>query len=117
MKSEMIACCGVDCGACPAYHAKLKDDDDLRKKTAKEWSQPEYEIPYQDINCDGCRTSEDESIFKHWPTECPVRLCVLERNLENCAYCDDYVCDKLEGVLQMMGKSARENLGRIRAAQ
>jgi len=30
---------------------------------------------------------------------CPVRPCVIERSIENCAYCDEYICDKLEGLI------------------
>jgi len=26
---------------------------------------------------------------------CPVRPCVIEKGLENCAQCADYVCEKL----------------------
>ena len=112
MTAEMIACCGLDCSACPAYIAKRTDDDELRKKTAEEWSQPGYTVPYQDVNCDGC-TSEGE-FFKHWCLECPVRLCVKDRELENCAYCDDYVCDKLESVFKIAGNTSRERLEQIR---
>jgi hypothetical protein len=64
---------------------------------------------------------------------CPVRPCVLERNLENCAECDEYICDKLkerivvyEEVIQRVGKDIPkdaytcfiepyENLGRLDA--
>jgi len=28
--------------------------------------------------------------------ECPVRRCVIEKGLQNCAYCSEYVCKKLE---------------------
>ncbi|MHA2425155.1 MAG: DUF3795 domain-containing protein [Candidatus Thorarchaeota archaeon] len=116
MNSEMIACCGLDCSGCPAIKAKQNNDDELRKKTAQDWSQPEYEVPFQDVNCDGCRQSSDETIFKHWPPNCPVRNCVFERKLENCANCDDYICDKLDGVLKMMGSAAKDNLEKIRSA-
>jgi hypothetical protein len=26
---------------------------------------------------------------------CGIRLCAIERKLENCAYCNDYACEKL----------------------
>ena len=26
---------------------------------------------------------------------CPVRPCIIERGLDNCAQCDEYVCEKL----------------------
>ena len=87
MTEKILGCCGLTCTKCPAYIAKRTNDDELRKKTASEWSQPDYEVPPEDVNCDGCRSSGE--IFKHWPTNCPVRNCVYERNLENCANCED----------------------------
>ena len=36
---KIIACCGIACSECPAYIAFKNDDDDLRKKTAKQWSE------------------------------------------------------------------------------
>ncbi|HQJ56387.1 MAG TPA: DUF3795 domain-containing protein [Caldisericia bacterium] len=36
---KMMAYCGFDCTKCPAYIAKKENDDELRIRTAKEWSQ------------------------------------------------------------------------------
>jgi hypothetical protein len=33
--------------------------------------------------------------------DCPVRPCVIEKGLENCAQCDAYVCEKLKQRLVM----------------
>jgi len=30
---------------------------------------------------------------------CPVRPCVIERGLDNCSQCEEYVCDRLAGRL------------------
>ena len=27
---------------------------------------------------------------------CPVRPCVMSRDIDNCAHCDDYICEKLK---------------------
>jgi hypothetical protein len=27
---------------------------------------------------------------------CPVRPCVIERGLDNCSQCEEYICDKLK---------------------
>ena len=36
---EMIAYCGLDCGKCEARIATVANDDELRKKVAKNWSE------------------------------------------------------------------------------
>ncbi len=49
----------------------------------------------KDINdCDGCKANTGRlfSMCK----DCEIRKCVVERNIENCAYCKDYACDKLK---------------------
>ena len=53
---KMIACCGLDCERCEAHKATVNDDNDLRKKVAKEWSElNKVTITPEMINCDGCR--------------------------------------------------------------
>ena len=37
--NKLIACCGLDCEGCDARIATLKNDDELREKTAALWSQ------------------------------------------------------------------------------
>ena len=32
--------------------------------------------------------------------ECGIRSCCQERELDNCAYCPDYICDKLQQFFQ-----------------
>ena len=37
--NEYIAYCGLDCEACDARIATIQDDNELREKVAKEWSE------------------------------------------------------------------------------
>jgi uncharacterized CHY-type Zn-finger protein len=58
-----IACCGLDCNQCGAYIATVNNDNELRKKTAEEWSkQYNADIKAEDINCLGCKS---EVLFGH----------------------------------------------------
>ena len=36
---NMIGCCGLDCEHCDAYLATIHNDQALREKTAKLWSE------------------------------------------------------------------------------
>lgn len=92
---RMIAFCGTVCTECPAFLATERDDDDGRKKTAELWSkQYNADIKPEDINCKGC-ISEGGLIFGYCNV-CEIRECGREHGLRNCAYCDEYVCEKLD---------------------
>ncbi len=34
-------------------------------------------------------------VVQPWIADCEVKPCVTERNLETCAGCEEYICDKL----------------------
>ena len=55
---QLIACCGLDCESCDARIATVKNDNELREKTAQKWSAMNNapEITAATINCMGCRT-------------------------------------------------------------
>ena len=91
---KMIAFCGTICTECPAFLATKNNDDAERKKTAEIWSkQYNADIKPEDINCEGC-LSGGSKIFSHCKV-CKIRKCGQERGVKNCAYCGEYVCEKL----------------------
>ncbi len=112
----MTAYCGLACGQCPAYLATLKDDDAERARVAEMWSK-EFGVDLKpaDINCQGCTTDADaDQLFSHCRV-CDIRACARDRSLDSCARCDDYGCEKLAKILDMV-PAAREALEQIRAA-
>ena len=116
-----IAYCGLDCSGCDVYQATKLDSDDIRQKYAdKVFSQFKIKVEPETINCHGCR---DERPKTGYCAMCEVRKCTIDRGLENCAYCKDYGCEKLQKVHAAMisvGKavdgvaSAQLNLEAIR---
>ena len=91
---KMISFCGLACTDCPAFIATQKDDDEERKKVAVMWSEQfKADLKPEDINCDGC-VVDSERLFSHTRV-CEIRKCGKEKKVKNCAYCDDYACDKL----------------------
>ena len=110
--NEMIAFCGIDCHECGALIATRENDDAKRKEVADLWSK-EFgaDIQAQDINCDGC-ISEGGILFHHCHV-CEIRKCGTEKAIENCAYCADYACDKLEELFTMV-PDAKTRLDKIR---
>lgn len=95
---KMVAFCGITCSECPAFLATQKDDDNERRKVAELWSEQfNAEIKPEDVNCDGCLL-ENGRLFSHCKV-CEIRKCGQERGVKNCAYCDDYVCEKLNNFI------------------
>ena len=108
---KIIAYCGIDCSACPAYVATKKDDYKELKKIAEQWSTDSISFKPEDMYCDGCNT--DKRIFI-WCSECQTKECCSDKQLENCAYCDDYICDLLKKSLENNDAASKEILEEIR---
>lgn len=110
----MIAYCGLVCTECPAYLATLEDDDDQRRKVAENWSRDyNADIKPEDINCEGCLPGR--SVYFSHCNVCEIRACGTSRGLQNCAYCDDFACERLEPFLEAV-PDARGRLTQIRSA-
>jgi hypothetical protein len=113
-----LAYCGLDCSACDVFIATRDNNEKLKAKTAKEWSELygsylKRELKSTDTNCRGCKT--EDSLFIGC-LNCPIRKCCREEKLETCAICKGYeTCELLNGFFTVPShKQARENLERIR---
>ena len=82
----MIAFCGLDCEKCDAYLATIHDDQALREKTAKLWSEWNHvEILPEDINCEGCRVDGKKTVY--CDKLCEIRRCARKKGFETCGDC------------------------------
>ena len=108
---RMIAYCGLDCEKCDAYIATKNNDDPLREKTAKLWSELNgVEILPEQINCEGCRTDGAKTVF--CDSLCGIRQCGLKRGVSTCGDCPEMeTCETLSAVTSN-NDEARENLKR-----
>lgn len=85
--------CGYRCDLCLAYRPNLESNPENRQILSDGWfTYFGFRIPPEEILCDGC-LAEDARLVD---TACPVRPCVIERGLPNCAACGQYICAKLE---------------------
>lgn len=109
----MIAFCGLDCHECGAFIATQNNDNEKRVEVAGLWSkQFKADIKPTDINCDGCH-SNGENVFGHCKI-CEIRKCGKEKSIDNCAHCDEYSCEKLGMVFNMI-PDAKKRLDDIKA--
>jgi hypothetical protein len=105
-----MAYCGLMCNECAAYIATAKNDNDLRRKTAEEWSNAYgMEIKPEDINCLGCNSNLRISHCD----ECEIRACGIENSLNHCGECSSFGCSKIENFLKY-APEARERLEKLR---
>jgi hypothetical protein len=99
----MISFCGIDCAGCQAYKATRANDPEELRRVAEGWSSEALPLGPDDVRCEGCQS---ELVFK-WAPNCTTRQCGLARGVENCAQCDDYLCEKLEKPWGMLGEETR----------
>lgn len=64
MMKQLIACCGLDCENCDARIATVRDDNELREKTAQKWSimNNAPEISTGNHKLYGCRTDRERNL-------------------------------------------------------
>ena len=104
-----IAYCGLDCETCEARLATVHDDNVLREKVAKLWSELNgVEITPDMINCAGCRV--DGVKTPYCDTLCPIRQCAMGKGYETCGDCVEVrTCEKA-GMILGNNEDARRNL-------
>ncbi len=98
------------CEDCEIYKATTKDDDKLREQVAIKFSSEDDPLTKEDINCLGC-VGNNNKLFK-FCNECEIRLCSIQREIENCGVCKDYPCKKLSKPFEIDSRN-KERLDRI----
>lgn len=89
---KMIGYCGYNCHLCAAR----SDDPALRQRMVDGWRKIFGHQNYTAVNvkCDGC-LSDGRIADK----SCKARPCAREKGVENCAYCDEFPCDKMKHLM------------------
>ena len=107
--NHFIAICGLDCESCEARLATINNDDTLRRKVAKLWSELNgVEITPDMINCTGCRITGVKTPYCE--SLCPIRQCARGRKVETCGSCSEMdECEKL-GLITKNNAGALKNL-------
>lgn len=108
---DFIAYCGLDCEACEARLATVREDEALRRKVAEAWSELNgVEITPEMIHCSGCRVPGVKTPY--CASLCPIRQCAMGKGLETCGACADMgSCEKL-GAITANNADARRRLER-----
>ena len=107
--NELIAYCGLDCESCDARIATVNDDEALREKTAKLWSELNgVPITAEMIRCTGCRVEGVKTPYCE--SLCPIRRCAADKRLQSCGNCADMGgCERI-GVIHKSNPAAKERI-------
>ena len=85
-----LTMCGYCCDLCKAYAPNIEKHDQ-RQQLAVVWNKYyNLDISADDVYCDGCRCNKPGS--KRIDKECPVRKCVIDKELIHCGDCSQYPC-------------------------
>jgi hypothetical protein len=92
---EMTAPCGLDCFNCCHYLAN--DNEELRKQIQEGIFTAGYKLSAEEAVCKGCRRESGLIPVRriHGLEPCKVFKCVSSKDIESCADCSDFPCDKL----------------------
>ena len=106
---QLIAYCGLDCEKCEAYIATQNNDNALREKVARLWSEMNgVEITPEMINCDGCRVNGVKTPF--CDKYCQIRQCALGKAFETCGNCSEMENCQTVGMVISNNAEALNNL-------
>ena len=102
---KILGRCGYRCDLCAAR----SDDVALRQRLVDGWRKYLDHQMYtvENVRCDGCMSNGRLA-----DKNCPVRPCAIEKGVENCAFCDEFPCDKLDGLICSRQRFS-EKLGEI----
>lgn len=107
--NELVSYCGLDCEKCDARIATLNNNDELRTKTAKLWSELNgAEITAEMINCAGCRVDGVKTPFCN--AMCPIRKCAACKKVGTCGDCNEMEKCETLGMVTSSNAQALENL-------
>ncbi len=107
--NQLIACCGLDCESCDARIATITNDDELKEKTAQEWSQlNNTKITAEAIHCMGCRADGAKTIF--CSNLCEIRKCVNEKGFNTCGDCVELDNCLIVATVFQHNSNAKKNL-------
>ena len=115
---EEVSYCGLDCKTCPIYLASRENDETKKGEMIYEIilaCKKHYgnDYKYEDINeCDGCKSESGRLFFGC--SDCKIRKCAGEREIENCANCEEYACENLIELFKS-DPSVKIRLDRVRA--
>jgi hypothetical protein len=104
---ENLTMCGYCCDLCKAFAPNIQNNDE-REVLSRLWSKYYgLDIKAEQISCDGCREIDG----KRLDSSCPVRKCVVQKEVDNCGNCSSFSCSNFNERKGLSLEEAQEKLG------
>ena len=88
----ILSYCGMRCDLCLAFKPNLTKHPENRQILSDGWHEYfGFRIPPEKIYCNGCRDNANLTLDE----DCPVRPCVIDKKLDNCAQCQDMLYEDM----------------------
>ncbi|MBN2010965.1 DUF3795 domain-containing protein [candidate division KSB1 bacterium] len=103
----IIARCGNRCDTCPIYEGNINGADDQKRVSEKFEQYFGFAMPPESMICAGCFNTDGPQVT----ADCAIRNCAVERQLDNCAHCNDFACEKLQPSFGFIEKYVKDLAG------
>lgn len=99
MLTKELSYCGFNCELCPIYNATIKENDAEIKMflNLKDDDNP------KDFYCKGCTVSNGKHLGF-----CEIKKCAGKEELNTCAFCSNFPCNKLDVITEETRKHLEE---------
>jgi hypothetical protein len=92
---NLVASCGLYCGACPMYLATQGKDEQRIKALQQQFASGKTKWTIEDLLCDGCLGNGRLAAFCR---TCAIRECAGNKSKEKrCDSCSEFACDRITG--------------------
>lgn len=107
---EYISYCGLLCNECPVFIATAENNEELKEKLAKDYSNENCQFLKEDMNCYGCFSEKTGN--SKMCVNCNIRNCADSKKVKNCSYCYEYPCSHIDTYVRE-GSENRKRLDNI----
>jgi hypothetical protein len=88
--TDLMAPCGLYCGACGVYIATRDDNDKFKAILGKL-----YGTKPEETACLGCMQPDPPKLMYGYCKICNIRECVVSRGFYSCHQCTEWPCDRI----------------------
>jgi len=98
---NLVATCGLYCGACPIYLDTQNKSDQKTKEFMQALGAKQPDVRREDFQCDGCLGKGKLISFC---AKCNIRSCAEGRAVAHCADCSEFPCSRISSFNNDYGK-------------
>ena len=98
---NLVATCGLYCGACPIYLDSQSKSDQKTKEFMQQLGSKQTNIKREDFQCDGCL---GKGALVSFCAKCNIRSCAEGKKIAHCSECSEFPCPRISDFNNNYGK-------------